>query len=308
MANLFETGLKFYRLTIKRVRPLHQLTHLVVTRLVIPVLERRQGFRTMPDDPFWFRLELLTNKHERETTALIRQCIKPDMTMLDVGAHVGYYTRHFAQLVGETGRVLALEPHPRTFAILQDNVGRFPQVTPVRAAAAETEGTAELHDYLIMSASGSLHYDPSLAELQKSTTHAGDVAPRLSGRFAASTFTVHTMPIDSLLAEHGIEQLDAVKMDIEGAEINALQGMRQTIQRSPNLMLIMEYNPQALRAFGHVPQEALAGILSLGFTRMQIINSDSSLTDITGDTATINQLTERLMTGMDVVNLLITRD
>jgi hypothetical protein len=83
--------------------------------------------------------------------------------------------------------------------------------------------------------------------------------------------------------------------------------MQQAIQHSPNLMLIMEYNPQALRAFGHVPQDALTRLLNLGFTRMQIINSDSSLTDITGDSETLDQLTQRLMSGMDVVNLLITR-
>lgn len=311
MANLFNTSLKLYRLTIKRVRPLHRVTHRILSATVIPLLEKLRRFRTMPDDPFWFRVELLTDRHERETTTLLPDYVRPGMTVLDVGAHAGYYACRFARLVGQGGRVIAVEPHPRTFAILKDNVARFGNVTPVQAAAAEAEGTAELHDYLMMSASGSLHYDESMAELQKSHTAESDVAPRLSGEFAALTFTVRTLPLDALLAEHGIDRVDVVKMDIEGAEMGALAGLQTTIQNSPNLTLIMEYNPQALKAFDHVPQDALRAVMAMGFTRAHMIEPDSSLTDLGGagealNTIVLDALTERLMQRMDVVNLLLT--
>jgi FkbM family methyltransferase len=307
MANLFDTGLKLYRLTIKRVRPLHRVTHRIVSATIIPLLQWRRSFLTMPDDPFWFRLELLTNRHEYETVALLRRKVRPGMTILDVGAHVGYYARRFAEMTGQDGRVVAVEPHPRTFDILQRNVARYPNVTPVRVAAAEQAGTAELHDYLMMSASGSLHYDQSMADLQRATTTATDVAPRLHQGFAASTFTVRTVSLDALLEKLGVGQVDLVKMDIEGAEMNALRGMQAVIARSPDLMLVMEYNPQALRAFGHVPQDALREVMAMGFSHVQVIQADGDLLDITDDAATLDALTERLMTGMDVVNLLVTR-
>jgi hypothetical protein len=93
-------------------------------------------------------------------------------------------------------------------------------------------------------------------------------------------------------------------MDIEGAEISALRGLRQTIARSPDLQLIMEYNPAALTAFGHGPVSALAEVLAFGFQRVQVIELDGRLTDITQQETAVASLTEQLMTNMGVVNLL----
>lgn len=298
-------SLRLYRKTIKRFRSAHAATHWLMTHGAIPLLEMSSGFRTMPDDPFWFRLELLTSRHEVETIAQLDQLAAPGMTMLDIGAHVGYYSRRYAKALGNNGRIFAFEPHPRTFATLQHNVKRLPQVTAVQLALAEQEGTAELHDYLMMSASGSLHYDESMVALQKSQTHDTDIAPRIGQTFAAQTFTVRTMPVDDFLAQQGIEQVDLVKMDIEGAEIGALRGMKRTIANSPTLVLVMEYNPQALKAFGHDPITALNEVRSFGFQTMEAIELDGRLTNLTDQPDHLEQLTEQLMQNMGVINLLL---
>jgi FkbM family methyltransferase len=300
-------SLRLYRKTIKRIRSAHAATHWLMTHGAIPILEKSTGFRTMPDDPFWFRLELLTNRHEMETIAQLDQLAASGMTMLDIGAHVGYYSRRYAKVLGQNGRIFAFEPHPRTFAALQHNVKRLSQVTAVQLALAEQEGSAELHDYLMMSASGSLHYDESMVALQKSQTHETDIAPRIGRTFSAQTFTVRTMPVDDFLAAQGIKQVDLVKMDIEGAEIGALRGMKHTIANSPNLVLIMEYNPQALKAFGHEPVAALNEVQSLGFTKMEAIEGDGRLTDLTHQADHLQSLTEQLMQNMGVINLLLQR-
>lgn len=307
MTNVFDAGLTFYRKTFKRLRPVHLALHRFMTAGVIPLLERVQGFKTMPDDPFWFRLELLTGRHERETVAQIERLTKPGMTVLDIGAHVGYYARRCARLVGENGRVIAFEPHPRTFQTLNGNVNRFKNVTPFQLAVAESEGTAELFDYLMMSASGSLHYDESLRDLQKSQVATSDFAPRLAGDFQAEKFTVRTRPIDAVLAELGVSRVDVVKMDIEGAEMGALMGMQNTIAHSPGMHLIMEYNPQALKAFNYVPTEAIAQVRAMGFERVYIIEVNGSLTALDANTNQLETLTSRLMQHMDVVNLLFIR-
>lgn len=297
--------LRLYRKTVKRFRSAHVATHWLMTHAAIPLLEKSTGFRTMPDDPFWFRLELLTHRHEVETIAHLDQLAKPGMTMLDIGAHVGYYSCRYAKKVGENGRIFSFEPHPRTFATLKHNVARLPQVTAVQLALAEQEGTAELHDYLMMSASGSLHYDESMAALQKAQTQANDIAPRIGQTFAAQTFTVRTMPVDTFLASRGISQVDLVKMDIEGAEIGALRGMRQTIANSPNLVLVMEYNPQALKAFGHDPIRALQEVQSFGFTKVEAIELDGRLTNLSHQPDHLHNLTAQLMQNMGVINLLL---
>jgi FkbM family methyltransferase len=174
-------------------------------------------------------------------------------------------------------------------------------------AVAEQEGTAELYDYLMMSASGSLHYDQSMADLQRAQMGEYDVVPRYDAQFEMQKFTVKTLPIDKCLMEMGIQQVDFVKMDIEGAEMGALRSMKQTIANSPNLALIMEYNPQALNAFDYDPVQALTEILSMGFRKMQAINPDGSLTDWTHDPATVQAQTQAMLNTMGVINLLFTR-
>jgi FkbM family methyltransferase len=297
-------SLNLYRKTLKRFRPAHVATHWVMHHGAIPFLEKSRDFRTMPDDPFWFRMELLTQKHEPETMRVLDGLVQPGMTMLDVGAHVGYYACRYAPMIGAHGRIFAFEPHPRTFATLGQNVQKWVNVTAVQAALADREGTAELHDYLMMSASGSLHYDEEMVELQQAQMHEGDVAPRIGQTFTPQTFTVRTMPADIYLAEQGIDRVDIIKMDIEGAEITALRGMKETIARSPQLKLVMEYNPAALKAFGHDPEGALAEVLAMGFTQVQAIEPDGRLTDWTGQHTAVQQQTAQLLTRMGVVNLL----
>jgi FkbM family methyltransferase len=304
---IFQASVRLYRKTFKRFRLVHVLAHWVMDHLAIPFLELRKGFHTIPDDPFWFRLELLTDQHEPETTRLIDQRVKPGMTVLDIGAHVGYYARRCAERGGEQGRVVAFEPHPRTFEMLLKNVKPYANVTPIQAALAETEGTAELYDYLMMSASGSLHYDESIRDLQQSQVSDSDIAPRIDSEFEVQTYSVRTVSVDACLEELGIQKVDVVKMDIEGAEMGALRGMKQTIANSPDLALIMEYNPQAWQAFGNEPKAAFTEVLNMGFQRAQIIQADGTLTDLMQDETTITQLTERLMDHMGVVNLLLTR-
>lgn len=304
---VFDSSLTLYRKTVKRFKPAHIAMHRIMDGIVTPLLQVVKGFRTIEDDPFWFRLELLTDRHENETTQRIHELVKPGMTVLDIGAHVGYYARMFSKLVGEDGRVIAFEPHPRTHQVLNQNVSKFQNVTTLQMAVAEQNGTAELYDYLMMSASGSLHYDESMADLQRAQMSASDVAPRTEGGFQMQKYTVRTVPIDNCLMEMGIQQVDFVKMDIEGAEMGALRSMQATIKNSPNLALVMEYNPQALKAFGYEPVRALAEVLAMGFTRMQAINPDGSLTDWTTDSPTIQARTQAMLRNMGVINLLFTR-
>jgi FkbM family methyltransferase len=305
--SVFHSGLDLYRRTIKRIRPAHTAVHQVMRAFVLPALERMVRFRTIADDPFWFRLELLTGRHERATVTQALARLAPAMTVLDVGAHVGYYSRRFAERVGPAGRVLAFEPHPRTFAVLQENVRGYPQVTTEQMAVAEGEGSAQLYDYLMMSASGSLHYDESMAGLQQSQIHENDIAPRLREGYTMQTYSVATRAIDAVCHERGITQVDLIKMDIEGAELMALRGARAVIASSPTLTLIMEYNPAALRSFGHDPAAALQEIREMGFVRCTAILDDGTLEALTDAPERLADLTQSLEARMGVVNLMFTR-
>ena len=289
-----DTSLWLYRKTVKRIRPAHIALHRLLSSLLIPGLERANDFKTIAEDPFWFRLELLTRRHEIETRQLLERLVKPGMVALDVGAHVGYYTRLLAARTGRGGQVIAIEPHPMTHQVLQRNTRALPNVTALQLAAADSEGSAELHDYLMMSASGSLHFDASLAHQQREQMGADDVAPRGKAGFEPQRYRVRTVALDDCLRELGVQRVDVVKMDIEGAELAALRGMRATIANSPDLSLVMEYNPAALRAFGHEPAAALDEVLNLGFTRVSAIEVGGALRDW-DDAGLIERETARLV-------------
>ena len=92
--------------------------HRFMDRALIAWLERRHNFQTIAEDPFWFRLELLTGRHEIETSRQLQRLVQPGMIALEVGAHIGYHTRLLSRLTGPSGQVIAFEPHPRTNQML----------------------------------------------------------------------------------------------------------------------------------------------------------------------------------------------
>jgi FkbM family methyltransferase len=298
--------LGLYRKTLKRFRPAHVVTHAMMTGGVLPLLEMLTDFRTMPNDPFWLRWELLMRRYEPGTAAQLDRLVRPGTVMLDVGAHVGYYARRYARTVGVRGHIFAFEPHPLTFATSSRNVRRLTNVTPVALALSDVQGTAQLHDFLLTSASSSLRYDRTTAALQESQRTSSDVAPRIGRSFIPRTYPVRTTTADAYLDEQRVERVDVIKLDVEGAEILVLRGMERSIARSPGRVLVMEYNPRALRAFGHEPEEALAEVLDLGFRRVQAIEPSGQVTDLTRDADRTRQLTRRLTAGLTVVNLLFT--
>ena len=84
--------------------------------------------------PHWLRC---FGTWEPAKGALLRALLGPGMTAVDVGAKVGYFSLLCAQAVGPTGRVLAVEPDPRNYALLCANLWRAGalNVAPIRAAA-----------------------------------------------------------------------------------------------------------------------------------------------------------------------------
>lgn len=303
--SFFEPSIMIYRRTMKRSRHLHSALYKIVQIIFVPLVERTTGFYTMSDDPLWFRIALITGSYERETTKLVEQLVKPGMTVLDIGAHVGYYTKLCSRCVGSAGRVIAFEPHPLTFSVLCKNAQAFRNVTPVQVAVTDQKGTACLYDCLLGPGSASLRYDECRRDRYRDLS-GREVAPRVLKDLPVASYTVETTTIDSYLAEARVERVDFIKMDIEGAEISAIRGMKQTIQSSLRLSCIMELNPRALQSFGLEPVKALKELREVGFSRIVIIEDNGRLTEVENrDMAT--QLANGLMERMARVNLLCVR-
>lgn len=198
-----------------------------------------------------WKFEFLLRWFEWDSVLWARRFVRPGMTVLDLGAHVGYYSRIFSEWVGPTGKVYAFEASPENQEILRRNLSspRYANVEVVPRAVSDRVGIAKL----FVSPGHSNH---SL----------------LSG-FAAAEKVVEipAVSVDAFLTERGIPSLDFVKMDIEGAEHIALEGMRETIRRSPRVALLVECNLAAIETRGSTPAEFLSQIEGLGLRPVAIL-------------------------------------
>jgi FkbM family methyltransferase len=131
-------------------------------------------------------------------------------TIVDVGAGIGTDIPTFSEAVGPHGRVLAIEAHPETFLALQKTCeyNRLGNVTCVQAAVMDRPGTVFIED---------------------SSAHETNSVQSQSGS-AARGFSVPGSTLDALCAEHGIDRIDLLKMNIEGAERLAIRGMGEVIR------------------------------------------------------------------------------
>jgi FkbM family methyltransferase len=121
--------------------------------------------------------------------------------VFDIGAGIGTETLLFSRLVGASGRVVSVEAHPRTYSRLAGlcRVNGLANVAPLQLAVSDTDGAAAISDL------GS--------HLQNTLTPA------------SSGITVPARRIATIAADLGITRIDFLKMNIEGAERLAIQGI-----------------------------------------------------------------------------------
>lgn len=232
--------------------------------LLIELLSKLERI-TLPSDDHWTtRLAILLGGIEREMITVSKILIKPGMNVLDIGAHVGYHTRLFSDLVGSEGKVYAFEPHPENYRLLIQNCKllRYQNVVPVQKAVSDKLGYIEFFEM-----AHSAHH--SLFNISEYLSHT---------TFKKRIF-VEITTVDTFLAEQGNPEINFIKMDIEGAEPLALAGMSETIARSKKLAMITEFNPGALEACGMKPLAYLQQLLESGF-KVHLIEQNGKLTPI----------------------------
>jgi FkbM family methyltransferase len=165
--------------------------------------------------------------------------------VLDVGANVGAYTLMFAAWVGEHGRVFAFEPAPDAREGLRTHVALNhldDRVTIVPAAVAGRVGEAPF----------AIHPSGGASSLAVQSVDA------------RSRITVTTETIDNVCKTHAL--LPAViKIDVEGAELDVLQGARNTLTL-PGLHVFVEFHPAAWRAAGISRADIEQELAEQGFT------------------------------------------
>jgi FkbM family methyltransferase len=213
-----------------------RLGRLITRTLLAPGLRDLPGARAL-----YGRLYVLgkTLAEPRERRFLQEQA-KPGMVIFDVGANVGFYTLLLASQVGPAGRVHAFEPDPLSFAILRRRAAGRPNIEIHQAALGDHTGRVRLFT-------------------NRSNRADNRVHDSLGGE-TAEAVEVPLTTLDDYCAAQGLDRLDAVKMDIQGAEVAALTGFRSTFARLRPQWMLIEFSPEHLRAAGS-SQEAFWAIL-----------------------------------------------
>ncbi len=182
--------------------------------------------------------------YEAEQRKLFCSLINPGCTVLDVGAHIGFYTLLAAK---RGARVFAIEADPANAALLRHHVeinGFSSSVTVFEMAATDIEKNVPLFRH-------------AFNQGESNIIEKGSPAGWVKGK-----------AIDSL----ELPPIDVCKMDIEGSELAGLRGMEQTLKRSPRMKLMVEY-AQHLGA-----GDQLVGYLRNNFSSVEVIEKNAIIT------------------------------
>lgn len=192
---------------------------------------------------------------EPEATSVVRRLVGAGDVVLDVGANYGWYTTLFAGNVGPGGQVVAFEPVPTTFERLLEHLelnGCADRVAAVRSAVGDRRADVDVYTFDRMS-----HACSSLSSL---------------GYDDASASSTPMLTLDGYLREHGIDRVDFLKCDVEGAELMVLQGARALLRSPDAPMVLIELNDETSRAFGYSRADLWALLEEAGFDAFYLID------------------------------------
>lgn len=207
---------------------------------------------------FHMGFSTVAGHYEVAEARFVQKYIKPNMAVVDIGGNIGFFTTMFATLVGPSGSVTTFEPVTETYLRLKSAVhrNRLDHVVNLfHAAASNQEGFAEISypaDCVNMggvsiSAEGQSHHE---------------IKER-----------IRTVRLDDTL---GGRKIDFIKIDVEGAELLALQGAEQILRKSRPTMMV-EFNREQLANVSQTTPEALfEQIMSYGYCAW-LINWDGDL-------------------------------
>jgi len=231
-----------------------------------------------------FTRKILDGKlHEEFETECFKSFIKPGMTVLDIGANVGYYTLIAAGMVGDSGKVVAFEPEPGNFKLLSKSVrkNKFKNIILCGKGLSNESGTGHL--YLC---------EDNLGDHR--AFDSGDDRRRID---------IELVTVDEHLERLGIDRkVDLIKMDIQGFEYLALQGMRQVIQASAPLHLMIEFWPSGLKKAGADPEHLFQLLIESGFNVYEMDEKKRQLVPVH-----VDELLKRL-SGERFCNLLCSKN
>ena len=165
--------------------------------------------------------------------------------VVEAGANLGYFSLILAKLVGPQGRVIAYEPDPMLAALVRRNaaVNGYTNITVRQAACSDAAGRAMFYRSPVSTGDNRLF------------PHGPD----------DDSFEVELVRLDDDLAALGVETFDLLKMDIQGAEPLAMQGLSRFLSEAPPRKMLIEFMPSGMLGMGNDPRAMIELIRASGY-------------------------------------------
>jgi FkbM family methyltransferase len=179
---------------------------------------------------------------DRGKIKLISGHVKPGMRVLDIGANIGFYTILLSRCVGKEGIVYAFEPDEDNFKHLKQLTRNIGNVKLVQAACGEKNGTIYL-------------YKSEKMNVDHRVYKSGESREKVE---------VNMVTVDNYLKgeKNGV---GFVKIDVQGYDCAVFKGMKDTLSRSSNTLIISELWPYGLMQAGSSADEYLSEVAHAGF-------------------------------------------
>lgn len=186
----------------------------------------------------------------------LSDCLTAGNIFYDIGANVGFFTTLAAKLVGPSGQVYAFEPFPGNAACVRHNLklNGFSHVTILEKAVAESPGTGQL---LLGKYCGGY----TLSDKESA-----------SGAGTEGAIAVDLVSIDELVEQGAIAPPTAIKIDVEGFEIEVLRGMSQTLQQFKPI-IIYEIDDKSKKSFDRKQKVVDDFVRSFGYQLASLADS-----------------------------------
>jgi len=182
---------------------------------------------------------------------ILRQEMRKGMTALDIGANIGYATLVMAELAGPLGKIYAFEPEARNFKILLKNIeanGYSDFVFPYQMGISNTTGVSKFH--------------------VSDRSNLGSMIPVRHSRYVVD---IAVTTLDDFMREKGYPNF--IKMDIEGHEVEALEGMYHTLKNAePPVKILMEVH-QMYYSETHDLEKQLRRLIDIGFNTKYVVSA-----------------------------------
>lgn len=237
--------------------------------------------RTDPQGP---TLEHLADHYEVFETHLFKKMIEKGNTILDLGAHIGYYTIIYSMATGNEGLIYAFEPEKENYSFLLKNIDLnccADNIIAVMKAASDVNGQEKLY----------------LSPIDK-----GDYRLYDSGDNRKNV-TVESVRLDDFFKDPS-RGIDIIKMDIQGSEFKAMRGAKRILdENKDHIKIVSEFSPYMLKKAGEDPSDYLEYLLSYGLSVYDIHDWERTL-----EKMTVRRIMEKYDHGQHFTNLLFIRN